>query len=832
MKTRNKTLTAGGLRVPGMRPRSNARCGMLLLAALVPSLATAAVTPSVSDASNYPATPNFETFTPGTSAETAERTVVTLSAGAGDPRILTQTFRLSSDITLGKIQWYYVRGVSGELFRVRIFPVANTLAAQGAGAGILADYNNAVANGFLLDATVAMPATDNDNTERLLTLDLSEADVITLPATTGTAGYGIAFSSVKDDTSENDEVFTWRFGQTSPSSSAGPYANGRMYYDTPGGAQGGGNRDAVLALVEVFIDTDSDGMPDAWEIANGTDPDVNDAALDNDAVGGPDDLTNLEEYQNQTDPNDSDTDDDGLSDGTEVKALHASGFDSDPRSADGDDDGASDLAEHTGSLNTQFGNAPTDPLVADSDGDGMDDGYELTCNAPGTALDPNDDGSTDPEQAPSGDRDEDLLTNIEEYDPLLGLNNLSPRTRADLADTDGDDYDDKVEDNTGFWFSEFFTGTDPTNPDTDGDGLQDGDENPNTGTAGSAPYNSSPTNADSDGDSFGDFYEVSNGTDPANASSTPPQPEGFTLVEDFEGAGMNIGGTLNGVNGWGTAVPAGAMVADEPITGGDKVGAMIRVASPGGSFGAHKSLSPAGLQVLDGNTGTVFMQIYCPTGSQDNSFGFSDEAAPTGFGGYETQVIAHLNNNLRVCDVGAVFRDVSTYPTGTWMNVWIVAANMSGFENDTYRVYVESPQGQTGQVEITTDDGGDPFNFRTGTSDALTSFLAMVAAGASPGSSVFIDNIYVDPTAANLTTPAAAKPVPPAPLRITGVFFESGDLKIKFSPGGEGYILTSSDDLAAPFAQEINAIFDGTDTFTVPAASLNPGRDFFRVEEP
>jgi hypothetical protein len=790
--------------------------------ALLPTLANGAVTPSIADASTFPITPNFQTFAPGTTPTGAERTVLTLAAGAGDPRILTQTFRLSSGLTLGSIHLLYGRGVSGELFRVQIFPVANTLAAQGATAGVLSDYNNAVTNGFLLDATVTMPTTSNDNTERLLTLTLTGADAITLPATTGNAGYGIAFSPVKDGTNTADEVFTWRMVQ---SGTTGPYPNGRLYYDAPGGAAGAANRDGSLALVELVLDTDSDGMPDNWEIANGTDPNLNDALLDNDANGGSDDLTNFEEFQNHTHPNDSDTDDDGLEDGTEVKALHPSGFDSNPLLADGDADGAPDLAEHTGSLNTQFGNAKTDPMVADSDTDGMSDGYELTCNNPGTALDPNDNGSIDPTQAPAGHRDSDTLTNIEEYTPTLGPNTASPRTRADLADTDDDGYNDNQEDNLGSWGGINFTGTNPIDPDTDNDGIDDGDENPETGTAGSAPYNSNPTSADSDGDSFTDHYEVTHSTDPANASSTPAQPAGFTLVENFEGAGMTIGQTFNGVNEWATTVPTGAVVADEPIAGGDKVGAMIRVA--GSSFAASKPLTTSGLQVLEGNTGTIFLQLNCSTAAQDNSFGLSDEAAPTGFGGYETQLVTFSNGSLRLCDTGAVFRDTLPYPVGAWMNVWIVADNAT----DTYRVYVESPQGQTGQVEITANDGGDAFNFRNGTTGALTSFLTMVATPASAGSSVFIDNIYVDPTKANLTTPAAAKPLPPLPFQVTAVFFEGGDLKIKFSPGGAGYIVTSSNDLGSPFLHETNAVFDGVDTFTVPAASLNAGHDFFRVEE-
>ncbi len=47
-------------------------------------------------------------------------------------------------------------------------------------------------------------------------------------------------------------------------------------------------------------DTEGDGMPDAWEIAHGLVPSVNDADLDLDGDG----MTNLVEYQANTDPND------------------------------------------------------------------------------------------------------------------------------------------------------------------------------------------------------------------------------------------------------------------------------------------------------------------------------------------------------------------------------------------------------------------------------------------------------------------------------------------------------------------------------------------------
>lgn len=62
-------------------------------------------------------------------------------------------------------------------------------------------------------------------------------------------------------------------------------------------------------------DDDGDLIPDSWELDNNLDPlDAADALLDNDN----DQLTNLQEYNNSTNPNNADTDDDGFNDGLEI----------------------------------------------------------------------------------------------------------------------------------------------------------------------------------------------------------------------------------------------------------------------------------------------------------------------------------------------------------------------------------------------------------------------------------------------------------------------------------------------------------------------------------
>jgi hypothetical protein len=97
-------------------------------------------------------------------------------------------------------------------------------------------------------------------------------------------------------------------------------------------------------------DTDGDGMDDGWEVTYSAgcsvDPLTNDSLVDLDSDG----LANLEEYNQTTDPCDPDTDSDGLCD--DSLAVGATCID----------------GEAT---------AGTDPTDPDTDGDGMDDGWEV-----------------------------------------------------------------------------------------------------------------------------------------------------------------------------------------------------------------------------------------------------------------------------------------------------------------------------------------------------------------------------------------------------------------------------------------------------------------------
>ncbi|RKH26972.1 right-handed parallel beta-helix repeat-containing protein [Corallococcus praedator] len=140
--------------------------------------------------------------------------------------------------------------------------------------------------------------------------------------------------------------------------------------------------------VTVSTDSDDDGMADEWELAHGFDPNSpGDASLDADD----DALSNVAEFEAGSDPHDADTDDDGVLDGHELAPTEDSDGDGLPnvRDPDSDDDGLFDGTEmavsspHVGTdvSKEQFvadadPSTRTDPLNADTDGDGRKDGEE------------------------------------------------------------------------------------------------------------------------------------------------------------------------------------------------------------------------------------------------------------------------------------------------------------------------------------------------------------------------------------------------------------------------------------------------------------------------
>ncbi|MEP4077160.1 sulfatase-like hydrolase/transferase [Haloferula sp.] len=215
-------------------------------------------------------------------------------------------------------------------------------------------------------------------------------------------------------------------------------------------AQGAGFSNPEL-IITSLPDTDGDGMPDGYEMANGLNPNVNDAALDNDAVGGADGLTNLEEFNAGTDPQDSDSDDDGLLDGQEVNGTlnpwvsgemsGPPGDPTDPLEADSDDDGVDDNDEIIAGTDPNAQPPDTGPNIPfiDTDGDSYRDEAETAFGS-----DPNDSADI-PDHRPPATKPNVVIIyaddlgfgDISAYGDLFGTTSSAPTPRIDSLATAG-----------------------------------------------------------------------------------------------------------------------------------------------------------------------------------------------------------------------------------------------------------------------------------------------------------------------------------------------------------------------------------------------------------
>jgi hypothetical protein len=106
-------------------------------------------------------------------------------------------------------------------------------------------------------------------------------------------------------------------------------------------------------------DSDSDGMPDWWENANGLNPFSDDSGEDSDTDG----LNNLAEYENRTNPRASDSDGDGMPDGWEV-ANGLNPVSGDDAWQDRDEDGYANIEEYCSRTDpNDYSSTPQRPIA-------------------------------------------------------------------------------------------------------------------------------------------------------------------------------------------------------------------------------------------------------------------------------------------------------------------------------------------------------------------------------------------------------------------------------------------------------------------------------------
>ena len=295
---------------------------------------------------------------------------------------------------------------------------------------------------------------------------------------------------------------------------------------------------------DIGDDSDDDGVSDADELKNHTDP--NDGDSDDDGVVDGDEKnwdqdSDADGLINALDP---DSDNDGLYDGTELglDCSHAAtdagkhhcradvdpATTTDPLNPDTDDGGVTDGSEDANlDGNVDAGhidpnNKEDDAGGKDGDNDGLSDELEGFLGSNLNDADTDDDGVLDGDEAnPSDDTDGDHLINVLDVDSDNdGLyDGTETGNVCDNKDTNAGPPSHCVADGDGGESK-----TSPINPDTDFGGVKDGSEDPNlngmTDTDETNPNNSEDDSiVDSDGDGLSDALEVTLKSDPNDGDS-------------------------------------------------------------------------------------------------------------------------------------------------------------------------------------------------------------------------------------------------------------------------------------------------------------------------
>ncbi|WP_210448011.1 hypothetical protein, partial [Vibrio crassostreae] len=307
--------------------------------------------------------------------------------------------------------------------------------------------------------------------------------------------------------------------------------------DSPNnGSEGDADGDGLSNIDEITIyhtnpasdDSDGDLLNDGIEVESGWDPTLANSDLEQQSSGDSDGdgLSNYEEAILGTSLTNADTDGDSYSDYTEV--LQGSDpFDSHSilPVTDSDNDGLFDIfelqywgsiasnqtgsgdADNDGLTNLQEQVLTTNPMLADSDGDGVSDIYEVTHGW--DAID-----GAIPTGGLLGDADGDNLTNQQEL--------MNHETDPNRKDTDLDGYDDNVE---ILYLWDPLDESSPDSENSDTDSLTNIIE---------IAMGTSPILDDSDGDGWSDDLEVENSWDPLSSNSP-----NFATTDDNDGDGIS-----------------------------------------------------------------------------------------------------------------------------------------------------------------------------------------------------------------------------------------------------------------------------------------------------
>lgn len=240
--------------------------------------------------------------------------------------------------------------------------------------------------------------------------------------------------------------------------------------------------------------------------------------------------------------------------------------------------------------------------------------------------------------------------------------------------------------------------------------------------------------------------------------------EAYTTGQSITGSAAT--GTVTG-NGWTVTNHAATdyVIASDPAGGSNKV-------LHANTYQSSTAYRGTGTTIADNTNGTVFFRFRRSTTDGDLAIGVSQDSVPSDFSdlagyallGADSASNPTVANPLRIRDSGTS-RITNALAADTWYSVWFVLNNTT----NTYQAYLQGGafESQTQLFGYNTTSGFydvGTFGFRNTAAGAINAF-EIAGGGGGAGSSVYIDDLYIDSAGTNLTNPVPE----PASLALVGM---------------------------------------------------------------
>ena len=252
-----------------------------------------------------------------------------------------------------------------------------------------------------------------------------------------------------------------------------------------------------------------------------------------------------------------------------------------------------------------------------------------------------------------------------------------------------------------------------------------------------------------------------------------PAQAAWSLIDNFEG--LNAGDTITGTTGPGATWDGVSVYTAEadPDNAGNLA---MEVGGGDGNQHLRAQFSSASSNIAAGATGTLYYRFRTAGsagGTADSVVGLTDNPTVTNFNfksglrnimGGGTQIDARNGGSYEAL--------VTTLADNTWYSVWMVSTNT---DPGTFELYLQSDSDANfaAQTKLATATPDDVFDYRiNGATDIVNAYFRGASNGGGlVGDDFYYDDIWMDGSAANLTTPSAIPEPATSFLALAGLAF-------------------------------------------------------------